>query len=142
MKDLDVIDPWLLDKDGRQVTPSIENQTIEAGIARVNNLKRWNKEMKKLNLSMNSEAPTGSFMKTQAQIVQEENAEEDTGTGTGSGEGEGEGEAGGSTGDDMDDNDADNDQGEMDDGKQVERRLGSESRGGDSDTDLMILDSL
>ncbi len=37
------LSPWLFDKDGNQVTPSVKDQKIEMGIARENNQKRFKK---------------------------------------------------------------------------------------------------
>ncbi|KUJ12264.1 uncharacterized protein LY89DRAFT_203800 [Mollisia scopiformis] len=132
------VDPWLLDKHGKQVTPSVENLTIESGVAKINNQKRWAKEKRKLELAMESES-TGTYMKTEAQIVQEEEM-----TGTGSGEGEAELEVGISTGDDIEEEDAVNRGDEQDMGLGNEERgqdtVGVEGEEDDTGSDEMLLD--
>ncbi|KAE8453185.1 hypothetical protein EG329_011252 [Mollisiaceae sp. DMI_Dod_QoI] len=141
------IDPWLLDEDGNQVTPSVANQTIEAGIARVNNARRWAKEQRKLNITVREEKPTGPYMKTQAQIVQEEDAE----TGSGDVETNEDMETGMSTGDEVDTNENENERGNVND-REMERgddadaegenENENEGEGEDSGADVMILDDL
>lgn len=136
-------DPWLLDRTGNQVTPAINDQITEAGIAKVKNKARWIKEMGKLNIAMKSQS-TGSYMKTQAQIVNEEGA--DTETGSGGGEvdtGNEEAGAGADVNTGDDDADEGTDRGNDTEMEEVEHGEGHSSIEGSGNGDeLMVLDRL
>lgn len=154
LKEPDAIPHWLCDSEGNQVTPSATMLTLEGGFAKINNARRWAKEQRKLKIDI-SEKSSGQYMKTQAQIVQEENAEGEGASGElDTGE---EVEMGTSTGDDRDDGENEGgDENGVGDGNEDDMEVGGDGEGEDEGTgnvtregtgedsgpDLMILDRL
>lgn len=58
--------PWLKDKDGRQVTPSVKDQPIEEGRAKDNNARRFVRKIDGIHYIYERIRSPEAYMKVQA----------------------------------------------------------------------------
>ena len=72
--------PWLYDASGKQVTPSIKGQKIEAGRARDNNARRFAKQKGGLYVVLNPVKSPEKYMKIPA-LTEEDDDNDDGGNG-------------------------------------------------------------